>query len=117
MAKGSGLGDRFYVDGYDLSGDVASLDQMSGGPAPLDTTALNQFANSRIGGLRDGTLSFTTFFNYVAIPPPFTEHNALSPLDIPDEVCTYFHGAAIGNPAASLNAKQMNYDPTRGTDG
>jgi hypothetical protein len=117
MAKSSGLGDRFYLDGYDLSGDVASLDTISGGPAPLDMTTINLFANARIGGLRDGSMSFTSLFDYVAAPPPVTEHNALSTLDTTDQVCTYFHGGGIGNPAASCNAKQLNYDPTRGTDG
>jgi hypothetical protein len=30
---------------------------------------------------------------------------------------SWWRGAALGNPAASLNAKQINYDPTRGSDG
>ena len=30
MAKSSGLGDNFYIGGYDLSGDVASLGQVQG---------------------------------------------------------------------------------------
>src|SRR5262249_51731885 len=34
-----------------------------------------------------------------------------------DVVVSYFRGTAVGNPAASLNAKQVNYDPTRGQDG
>ena len=63
MAKTSGLGDGFLIGGYDLSGDVASVDQISGGPALLDVTAINKSAHERIGGLRDGDLQFTTFFN------------------------------------------------------
>ena len=30
---------------------------------------------------------------------------------------SYFRGQTIGNAAASMNAKQVNYDPTRGQDG
>ena len=31
--KMSGLGDNFLIGGYDLSGDVSALSQISGGPA------------------------------------------------------------------------------------
>jgi hypothetical protein len=60
--KVSGLGDNFYIGGYDLSGDVASLDKISGGPALLDVTPINKSANVRIAGLRDGAMQFTTYF-------------------------------------------------------
>ena len=61
--KQSGLGDNFYIGGYDLSGDVSALSQISGGPAPIDVTGIKQLANSRIGGLRTGDMQFTSFFN------------------------------------------------------
>ena len=64
--KMSGLGDNFYIGGYDLSGDVSALTQISGGPAALDVTGIKQSANSRIGGLRDGDMQFTTFFEHAA---------------------------------------------------
>ncbi len=32
-------------------------------------------------------------------------------------ICSYFNQPAIGSDAASLNGKQVSYDPTRGTDG
>lgn len=71
MAKTSGLGDNFYIGGYDLSGDVASLDQIGGGPALLDVTPINVSAHARIGGLRDGSMQFTTFFeNSSAVSSP-----------------------------------------------
>lgn len=62
MAKQSGLGDNFYFGGVDLSGDVASLDKISGGPNLQDVTTIKQFAVSRLGLLRDGAISFTSFF-------------------------------------------------------
>jgi hypothetical protein len=64
MSKTSGLGDQFFIGGYDLSGDVASLDQISGGPALLDVTPINVSAHVRIGGLRSGSMQFTSFFEY-----------------------------------------------------
>jgi hypothetical protein len=62
MAKGSGLGDNFYIGGYDLSGDVASVDKISGPLALIEATTVKQFAESRIPGLRDGSMQFTTLF-------------------------------------------------------
>ena len=65
MAKTSGLGDNFYIGGFDLSGDIASMDQISGGPALIEATAIKQSAEARIFGLRDGSLKFTTLFENV----------------------------------------------------
>jgi hypothetical protein len=62
MSKGSGLGDNFYIGGYDLSGDVASLDQIGGGPNLGDVTAINKSAHERIGLTRDGGFQFTTWY-------------------------------------------------------
>lgn len=62
MAKQAGLGDNFYIGGFDLSGDVASLDQISGGPNPLAGTAVKQSAQARLFGIRNGTMKFTTLF-------------------------------------------------------
>ena len=58
------MGDNFFVGGYDLSGDVASVDKISGGPALLDVTPVSASAHVRIGGLRDGDMQFTSFFEY-----------------------------------------------------
>jgi len=63
MAKQSGLGDNFYVGGFDLSGDVASVDKLAGPLATIEATGIKQFAENRIPGLRDGSMQFTTLFN------------------------------------------------------
>jgi hypothetical protein len=60
--KTSGLGDNFYVGGYDLSGDIASVDTISGAIALLDVTTLTQKGHSRLYGQRDGQISATSFF-------------------------------------------------------
>jgi hypothetical protein len=44
-------------------------------------------------------------------------HPSLSALPTTDVVASYFRGAMVGNAAASLVSKQINYDWTRGQDG
>jgi hypothetical protein len=62
MAKQSGLGDNFYIGGFDLSGDIASLDSISGAIAVLEATSIKQSAEARLFGLRSGTMKFTSLF-------------------------------------------------------
>lgn len=115
MAKQSGLGDNFYVGGYDLSGDTASLDEVGGGPALIDVTGINKSAFERIGGLRDGRIEWTSHFN-VGTGANGT-HNRLAALPTADRHLMYFRGTTLGGPAAALVAKQLNYDITRDADG
>lgn len=113
MAKTSGVGDNFYIAGFDLSGDVSSIDQMSGGPTLGDVTGIKSSANERIGLLRDGDWQFTSFFNNALL----AEHAALSTLPTADVVALYLNGTTLGNQAAGISAKQVNYDPTRDDTG
>ncbi len=113
MAKQNGLGDNFYVGSYDLSGDVSALGTVGGSVGVLDKTGINKFGYERIGGLRTGSIEFTTHFNDAA----GQEHVALSALPTTDVIMTYFRGTTLGNPAASMVAKQINYDASRGDDG
>lgn len=92
---------------------MSSLESVHGGPAALDFTTINKSAYVRQGGLRDGGIDFTTFMN----PDSGAEHAALSTLPTTDVIATYFRGTTAGNPAASCNGKQVNYDWTRGSDG
>jgi hypothetical protein len=183
--KTSGLGDNFYIGGYDLSGDVASVDTLTGGPSTLEATPINKSAETRLFGLRDGAISFTTYFESSAgvtspgVPtsttplvsaynfPVFvtivggtmtnvtvngstvgtgagtytvpalgtitltysvaptwtwcslgTEHQALkTPISNADVIASYFRGTALGSPAACMNSKQTDYDPTRDATG
>lgn len=113
MSKSSGLGDNFYCGGYDLSGDVASIDQTSGGPAVLDVTPIKAYANSVIGGIRQASVGFTTFWDASA----GQEHVALSALPYTDTIATYFRGTGLGSPALSIRGKQIDYAPTRDNSG
>lgn len=183
MSKQGGLGDQFIVGGYDLSGDINAISQISSPKDVLDFTTINKSAYVRQTALRQGEIDFTTFFDNPAsvnapsfpssgtpqvstysdpvivtissgtvtnvtvngstvgtgdgsyvLPalgsitvtytgsPTWTwtrigaAHDALSGLPRTDEVVSWLRGAAIGNPSASLNSKQINYDGTRGTD-
>jgi hypothetical protein len=116
MAKQSGLGDNFYVGGYDLSGDVSSVDQISGPLALLDVTGIKRSANERIGGLRDGDWQFTSFFDINQGVSPYWVDN-LHALPRSDVIATYFRGTLLDSPAAAINGKQIGYDPTRDNTG
>ena len=113
ISRQTGLGDNFYISGFDLSGDVNALGSVSGQVATLDVTAINKFAHERLGGLRDGSMDFTTVFDNAA----GAEHPVLSALPRTDVIASYFITPNLGGAAASINAKQIDYAPTRATDG
>ena len=113
MAKQSGLGDNFYIGGYNISGDVGALGSASGGPATLEMTGIDKSAFERIGGQRTGMIEFAPFFNVTA----GQEHTILKTLPTTDTQAMYLRGTTIGDPAAAMVAKQVNYDWTRAADG
>lgn len=114
--KQSGLGDNFYVGGKNLSGDTASLDEVGGGPALIEVTGIDKSAYERIGGLRDGRIEWTSYFNDGTDGTDGT-HNFLSTLPTTDRQCMYFRGTTLGGPVAACVGKQLNYDMTRADDG
>jgi len=112
VAKQSGLGARFLVGGYDISGDVSAIDQIDGGVALGDVTDITQLAHSRLPLLRDGSMGFTVFMD------PANAHPVLSALPTADTAMeALLPPQAIGNPVAALVARQVNYDPNRAADG
>jgi len=113
MAKVSGLGDAFFINQYDVSGDVNSVDSISAERETLDVTGINKFAVERIPGNSTAKMDFTTMFNNSA----GQIHTALSSLTTSDVQMSYFNGTTVGNAAASIVGKQLSYDGTRGNDG
>lgn len=111
--KQTGLGDNFYINGVDLSGDVNSLGRVGGGPALLDLTGINQLGVQRAGGVREGGLEFVALFN----ADSGQSHLTLSPQPRTDVLGSYYHGQTLGAPAANLLGKQINYDVTRTDSG
>jgi hypothetical protein len=117
MGKQSGLGDNFYISGYDLSGDVSAISQLGGGPATLDVTGIKSYANELIPGLRQGDWQFTSFWEFTSGDGQGYALNALDSLPVADVVGMYFRGTALQNKAAAINGKQLNMDPTRDASG
>lgn len=113
MPKESGIGDNFYADQYNISGDINSLGTINAPLATLDVTDITQAAPERITGLADGNIAFTALWNGDAghIVPVFKNLNR------GDVQFSYFHRQLVGNPAASMVAKRISFDPTRGADG
>lgn len=109
--KEAGLGDGLWISGVDVSGSIASVSDLGGGPALLTVPDITQRGQARIGLVRDGRATLGTYFT------PADHHPNFAALPRTDVVATYRHGSAIGNPAATLVCKQTNYDPTRGADG
>lgn len=112
--KTSGIGDRFFVDGSDLSGDTNALSRIGGGPAPIDVTDITQGGHARLGGELAGELSWTVFWDVTA----GQAHAVLSTLTRSSRIASYFHQpTAVGTDCASLVAKQIGYDPNRAAGG
>lgn len=102
------------MDGVDLSGDIGSVQRIGAPSGTLDTTAINKSAHERIYGQFDGEIAFNAFFNDAAAQ----EHATLKAKGSgADRILSYFHGSGIGEMAAGLVAKQMNYDGNRAADG
>jgi hypothetical protein len=84
---------------------------VQGGTKPIEVTGINKFAFERIGGVRNGAMSWKAFFNTTGA------HPVLSALPTADVVATYCRGTTLGDPCASVVAKQLNYDGNRGQSG
>lgn len=114
MGKQSGLGDRFAIGGYDVSGDIGALNRIGGGPAATqDITGINKSAIERTGLQVSGEMAWTGFFNDAV----GALHPVVKLLPQTDTLATYGRGAALGSPAACLVCKSMTYDMTRAADG
>lgn len=110
MSKQTGLGSRFFVGGYDLSGDINSLSSVHGGPAPIVMTDITQSGFERQGGQRDGSMEFVAYFD----PAAGQAHPVLSALPTTDVIASYWPPSqAIGSPVAALVGRQVNYDGGR----
>jgi len=113
MAKGSGLGASLFVAQYDLSGDIGAITSASSSRATQSVAAINQLAEDRIVLRKDGALAFNSYWNAVA----GQAHPVLSALPTTDRIVSYFHGSTVGNPAASMVSKLIDYAPAFGADG
>lgn len=114
MSKETGLGAAFYLSGYDFTGDVVAVRELSGGPAALEgCTGIDKLAMERIGGRITGAQRVTTWFN----PAANMSHKRLSLLPTANVQGQYWHRNALGRQVHCTVGKQENYDGNRGQDG
>lgn len=113
MAKQSGLLSSLYVGQYDLSGDVGALSSVSCPRGEQDVSAINQSAMSRILLRKDGAMTYNSFWNTTA----GQAQAVLSAVARNDVVTSLFIGSTVGGPAASMTAKNANYETAFGADG
>ena len=101
MAKQSGLNQRFYIAGNDISGDVGSINQATASRNVQDITGLDKSALERIGLHADGLLNFTGFMNTATDK----SHDALKGLPPGDVGVMYLIGTTRGDPVAAMEAR------------
>jgi len=117
MGKQGGLGQRLYVGGYDISGDIIEVGGAGMPMSTLDTTGIDKSAMERIFGHRDGSLDVTAWFNPENVTS-IQEHAVYSTLPTTDVPIMYVVSPpAIGADTYMISGKQVNYDPKRGADG
>lgn len=117
MGKQGGLGQRLYVAGYDISGDIMEVGGIGCPVATLDTTGIDKSAHERIQGVKDGILDVTAWFNPENVSS-IQEHAVYSLLPTTDVLAILVAAPpAIGTDAYCIVGKQVNYDPKRAADG
>lgn len=114
MAKKSGLGQNFFAHGYDISGDVGAVNNLTISRAELLSTGIDKTAVERLAGIGDGSVDFTAFFNDAA----GQEHVALKGMPSTVVMWTWLVGGVASSAVGfSGSVQQMNYAATRGRDG
>lgn len=113
MAIKSGLNQRFYVHGNDLSGDTAAITNAEGSFDDYDHTAIDKVAHVHANGQAVGVMEWESFFNDAT----GQAHDVLSALPLTDVVVTWLLGIAIGDPTFTLVSKLasaygVNRDPS-----
>ena len=113
MAKKSGLAQEFYIDGFDMSGDIGSIGTMSARMSPLEVPVLNKSGMVRIGGIKDGEISFNAWFNDASE----ASHDAVKGLPTADSIVLAVFGGAVDDAAFGLVSKRTGYEQVRRADG
>ena len=113
MSKQNGLGDAFYVDEFDLTGDIGAVQQIASPRGVLPLTGIDKSAYERAHAHKDGAIAFRSWHNDAA----GQAHTVLKTRPTADRIVLYFRGTTIGKPAALMVSKQIDYDSERGEDG
>ncbi len=111
--KQTGMGHSLLLNGINVSGDVTALDEITGSLGELDCTGIDKSARERIGGIRDGLIKATSWWNNAV----GGTHDTLAALPTADVHAMYLAGSAIGDWAACLVSQQATYAPSRDDEG
>lgn len=112
MAKSTGLDQRLYVGGYDLSGDVGSINSLGTPRGLFDVTALDKQAMERLLLGVDVGGDFGVFFNDAG-----DSWSLLSSLPTDDQVVVWAFGSSRGDTAFGAEVKQIDLPWSRAADG
>lgn len=114
MAKSTVVPSGFFFQGLDLSGDIGAVNTIAGGPNVMDITGIDKSAIERVPLLRSGEISFNSWFN----PSASQSHPTFSALPTSDvNVMVALPLVALGDAAACLVGKQVDYNENRQQDG
>jgi len=111
MAKESGLGANFYLDGIDLSGDTGAMTDISKSMGVSEDTGIDKLAPERLPAILSASMGWQSWWETTVSFP------ALKSSPSGDRVGTYFHRAIIGSPAAFIVARQTDLKTKRDTKG
>ena len=117
MPMQGGLNQRLFLDGYNLSGDVGSLGNVSSPRGVIDVTSIDRSAYERLLGLGDGQMEFNAWWNPSTASAVIGEHIALGRLPTANVLALWVLESSYGGIGAGLTAKQINYDHARSQDG
>ena len=112
MAKSSGLGMRLFIGGYDLSGDVGAIDNISTPRGVLEVPGIDKSAMERVLTHADASISFTSFFNKTG-----DAWALLSALPTAEQTVLVLKASTREASALGMTGRQINYDPSRPADG
>lgn len=114
MTKQSAIGSSLLIAKYDVSGDIGALSGTNFGRDVIEVTSIQDVAPYRIAGRKHGEMAFQSYWNTAAgqAVPVF---QAMPTTDVLSTIA--IAATAVGDPAASMPAKQLTYDPAYGADG
>lgn len=113
MSKASGLGSSFYVDIYDLSGDIGAIGGINAMQALQDVSSIQVYGSERIGLRLDGSIAYTSFWN----PSAGAAVPVLSNIQGPSKITVVKGPGGLGAYAASLEAIKVSFATASGQDG
>lgn len=116
MAVRSGIGQRYCLEGYDLTGDVGAMEEFNLIHDVIAATSIDKQAMVRLAGHVAGAHRFQHFFNDAdnQVLEAVGQHVATNRVAL-----WVLSGAtpAIGDPAFGMVIKQVQSQWTRGSDG